>query len=313
MPYSWNALMSDPSIRRSEDIRVVVGQIPARQAWSDPDAVAANASMIQSIYEDHADEADLIVFPEVALTGYIPLKGYDQRRKRILAEAAKQAVERALPTLTVATRSRRAVLITGLMEPATMRHEFHNSVAVLDDGAIAGVYRKIHLPVEENHYFTPGDEVVVVDTRAGRIAPMICYDLLFPEVTRIAALRGVETIVMVSNWLDIAHLRRLGEVLPVARALESHAHVIFVNGVGEMEARGHRFSLYGRSRIVTATGDVIAVAGDAEDLLYATLPGAELDSASDVFPVMRDRRPSIYRPLIDGAATFAALNPQQSP
>jgi predicted amidohydrolase len=138
---------------------------------------------------------------------------------------------------------------------------------------------------------------------------MICYDLLFPEVTRMAALRGAEIVVMASNWLDIAHLRRLGEVLPVARALESHAHVVFVNGVGELEARGHRFSLYGRSRAVTATGDVIAEAGDGEEVLVATLPGVDLDAASDVFPVLRDRRPSVYLPLIATAPDLGSLQP----
>jgi predicted amidohydrolase len=120
-------------------------------------------------------------------------------------------------------------------------------------------------------------------------------------------LRGAEIIVMVSNWIDIAHLRRLGEVLPVARALECHAHVLFVNGVGDLEARGHRFKLYGGSRAVTATGEVVAEADGSEDVVVATLPGADLDSASEVFPVMRDRRPEVYQSLILPSSQFATL------
>ena len=300
--------MPEPATGPPRDLVVALAQIPARQAWADDGAVEANTKTVRSLYEMHADETDLVVFPELALTGYIPLKGYDQRRKRMLSQAAEQAARSSLPELLEATKGRRAVMVVGLMEPAAMRHEFYNSVAVLDDGRIAAVYRKIHLPVEENHYFTPGDEVVLADTRAGMIAPMICYDLLFPEVTRIAALGGVEIIVMVSNWLDIAHLRRLGEVLPVARALESHAHVLFVNGVGNLEARGHWFSLYGGSRAVTATGEVVAVADGSEGVVVANLPGADLDAASEVFPVMRDRRPEVYRPLTAPVSTFASLN-----
>jgi predicted amidohydrolase len=299
--------MPEPATSPPRDLAVTLAQIPARQAWADDGAVEANTKTVRSLYEMHADEADLVVFPELALTGYIPLKGYDQRRKRILAQAAEQAAGSSLPELLEATKDRRAVMVVGLMEPAAMRHEFYNSVAVLDDGGIAAVYRKIHLPVEENHYFTRGDEVVLAETSAGLIAPMICYDLLFPEVTRIAALRGAEIIVMVSNWLDIAHLRRLGEVLPVARALESHAHVLFVNGVGDLEARGHRFSLYGGSRAVTATGEVVAEADGSEGVVVATLPGADLDAASEVFPVMRDRHPELYQPLIAPASAFASL------
>jgi len=301
--------MPEPTSPTPRDVTVAMAQVPARQAWADEEAVEANTAMIKSIYEMHADDVDLVVFPELAITGYIPLKGYDQRRKRILADAAERAANQSLPLLREATEGRRAVLVVGMMEPAAMRHEFYNAVAVIDDGNLSGVYRKIHLPVEENHYFLPGDEVVVVETRAGVIAPMICYDLLFPEVTRIAALRGAEILVMVSNWLDIAHLRRLGEVLPVARALESHAHVVFVNGVGELEARGRLFSLYGGSRAVSATGQVIAAADEVEGVLLATLPGADLDAASEVFPVMRDRRPSVYGPLTSPASDFGSLRP----
>lgn len=289
------------------DLKVAIAQIPARQAWADPDAVAANADAIADIYSDLADQVDLVVFPELSLTGYIPLKGYDQRRKRILAEAARQAATTQLNRLIDSTKGRRAALVVGLMEPASMRDEFHNSVALAEDGQLRAVYRKIHLPVEENHYFLPGDQVVVVETRAGRIALLICYDLLFPEVSRIASLAGADVLVVVSNWLDIAHLRRLGEVLPVARALEGHMHVVFVNGVGELEARGRRWSLYGGSRLVTARGEVVAVAGENEQVLIGTLPGADLDGASDVFPVMRDRRPDVYTTLVHRSSSFALL------
>lgn len=291
----------------ARDLEVAIAQIPARQAWADPGAVAANADTIADIYSDLADRVDLVVFPELALTGYIPLKGYDQRRKRILAEAAHEAATTQLNRLVESTKGRRAALVVGLMEPASMRDEFHNSVALAEDGQLRAVYRKIHLPVEENHYFLPGDQVVVAETRAGRIALLICYDLLFPEVSRIASLEGADVLVVVSNWLDIAHLRKLGEVLPIARALEGHMHVVFVNGVGELEARGRRWSLYGGSRLVTARGEVVAVAGEDEEVLVGTLPGADLDGASDVFPVMRDRRPDVYTRLVEGASAFALL------
>jgi predicted amidohydrolase len=291
----------------SPDLEVAIAQMPARQAWTDPEAVTVNAKSIGDTYSDLADRTDLVVFPELALTGYIPLKGYDQRRKRILAAAARQAATVELHRLVELTRGHRALLVVGLMEPASMRNEFHNSLALAEDGELRAVYRKIHLPVEENHYFLPGDQVVVAETRLGRIALLICYDLLFPEVSRIASLEGTDVLVVASNWLDLAHLRRLGEILPVARALEGHTHVVFVNGVGELEARGRRWSLYGGSRLITARGEVVAVAGEEEEVVIGILPGADLDRASDVFPVMRDRRPDVYGPLVARASSFALL------
>jgi predicted amidohydrolase len=138
------------------DIEVAVVQLAVAQAWADGDAVVDNTARIRDAYRAVADDVDLVVFPELALTGYIPLKGYDQRRKRILAAAAEEATFEAMPTLMKETAGRRATLITGLMEPATMRNELFNSVALVEDGSVAAVYRKVHLPVEENHYFTPG-------------------------------------------------------------------------------------------------------------------------------------------------------------
>ncbi len=291
------------------DVVVAGAQLRAEQAWTDPGLVTVNAERISETYLRVADAVDLVVAPELALTGYIPLKGYDQRRKRILGDVARDVVSTQLPKLADATRGRRAALVLGLMEPSTMRTELHNSVGLLEDGELRAIYRKIHLPVEENHYFVPGDEVVVADVRCGRVALSICYDMLFPEAARLAALRGAEILAVASNWLDVGNLRRLGEVLPVARALEGQMHVVFVNGVGELEARGRRWRLYGRSTIVAATGEVVARAGEDEETLTATLAGRDLAAASDVFPVLRDRRPELYGPLTAPLSTFAELAP----
>ena len=303
--------MSDPEEPRTRDLVVAVVQMEARQAWADADAVSANAEAIGEAYVEASDRADLVVFPELALSGYIPLKGYDQRRKRNLASAARRAATEELPKLADHTRGRRAALVLGFMEPTTMRNEIHNAVALIENGELRAVYRKMHLPVEENHYFVPGDDVVVVDAAAGRVGLLACYDLLFPEAARIAALRGAEVLVVPSNWLDIGNLRRLGEVLPVARALEEQMHVVFVNGVGELGARGRRWRLYGRSLVVAATGEVVARAGSDEETLIATLPGSDLAAASDVFPVLRDRRPELYGALVESRSELSALGDLQ--
>jgi N-carbamoylputrescine amidase len=193
------------------------------------------------------------------------------------------------------------------MESSSMRHEMHNSVALCQDGEILAVYRKVHLPVEENHYFVPGDRDVVVDTRIGRVALSICYDLVFPESARAAALQGAEILLVCSNWLGIANLPRLGAVLPVARALEEQLHVVFVNGVGELEVRGRRWNLFGASTVVSATGAVVAAAGPDEQVLDAQLWCSDLDEAALVFPVLRDRRPDVYAPLTTPSVMFSVL------
>lgn len=284
------------------DLAVALVQIGVEQAWEDPQALERNTRKLIEWYDSVADDVDLAVFPELALTGYIPLKGYDQKRKRILYEVSLECRREAVPRLIAATRGRRASVVAGFMEPSRMRNEMFNSVALCEDGVCLAVHRKIHLPVEENHYFVPGKDVTVVDSRHGRIALLICYDMLFPESARIAALRGAELLCISSNWLAIADLERLAEIFPVARALEGQMHVVFVNGVGEAHVRGRTWSFFGKSRAVAASGRVVDVAGTGEGCLRAVLKREELARAADVFPLLRDRRPDTYADLVRPSA-----------
>ncbi|MCU1497653.1 MAG: carbon-nitrogen hydrolase family protein [Acidimicrobiales bacterium] len=293
-------------------VAVRIAQTSSAQAWSDPTALTENVAKTAAWYDEAADAVDLVVFPELNLSGYIPLKGYDQTRKRTLYEVAQRATGEELPRLAALTEGRRAAMVVGFMEASTMRNEMHNSLALLQDGQVLGIYRKMHLPVEENHYFLPGDAPLVLDTRAGRVALSICYDMVFPESARLAALAGAEVLLVCSNWLGIANLRQLGAVLPVARALEQQVHVVFVNGVGELEVRGRRWELFGTSTIVSATGRILATAGEAEERLDGLLTADDLAEAAGVFPVLRDRRPGAYGDLVALPSAFSTYRPAQA-
>lgn len=301
----------DQNAVAGKEIRIA--QISAEQCWADPSALERNTAKVVQWYEKAADEADLIVFPELTLTGYIPLKGYDQKRKLILAEVAQRVASDALPRVVAATRGKRAAMVVGFMEPSSMRNEIYNSVALIQDGAILGVYRKMHLPVEENHYFVPGDGPVVVNCRAGRVGLTICYDIVFPEAARLAALQGAELLCVPSNWLAIEDLQRLGANLPIARALEGQMHVVFVNGVGGLEVRGRTWHLYGTSTIVSAVGQVVAKGGDGEEMIAGVLPNQDLATAANVFPVLRDRRPDAYGDLTASRSNFAGVHAGKLP
>jgi predicted amidohydrolase len=93
--------------------------------------------------------------------------------------------------------------------------------------------------------------------------------------------------------------------MPIARALEQQMHVVFVNGVGDLEVRGRTWRLYGASLIVSATGQVIARGGDSEEIVEGLLPVADLAAAAGVFPVLRDRRPDAYGDLTAPLSRFA--------
>ena len=277
-------------------VRILVIQRAAASVLEDEGALARNVTEVAQAIHAARGRADLVAFPELTLTGYIPLKGYDQRRKTLLWEAACRLQAEHLETLRRATAEADVAAVLGLPEPSGPRYEMFNSAALLDAGRVVGYARKMHLPVEENHYFVPGPDPAVFDARLGRLGLMVCYDVLFPECARLLALRGAELLVIPSNWIDSGNLVRLGEVLPVARAIENQVHVVFCNGVGELRVRDSRYALHGRSRIVTAAGEAIA-AGPGPEELAGTVTAAGLQEGAAIFPVFRDRRIDLYAPL----------------
>lgn len=279
-----------------ESIRVQVIQRAAVSVFEDEGALAQNVAEVAQAIRAAKGQADLVVFPELCLTGYIPLKGYDQRRKATLWGAARRFQADHLEALLQATAEADVTAALGLPEPGGPRYEMFNSAALLEGGRLVGYARKMHLPVEENHYFVPGPSPRALECRLGRLGLMICYDILFPESARLLGLQGAEMLIVLSNWAEIGNLKRLGEVLPVARAIENQVPVIFCNGVGELRVREHRYTLYGRSRVVTPTGEVTG-AGAGPEVLDATLTAAGLLEGAAVFPVFRDRRIDLYGPL----------------
>jgi predicted amidohydrolase len=167
------------------------------------------------------------------------------------------------------------------------------ATVVAPDGSVRGTYRKIHLfsPGNEDRHYRPGESVTVIDVASDdgtwRVAPAICYDLRFPELFRLAALAGAEVVMIGASWPSprAAHRRALA----TARAIENQAYVIACNRIGRDPNADHA----GDSFVVAPSGEVIAEAGDAENVLVATLDRAELLRWRDRFPALRDLRRSM--------------------
>ncbi len=141
--------------------------------------------------------AELAVLPELASSGYC-------FRTAAEAQAAAQSVDgRFVGWLTGLSAELGCVLVSGLCEAS--RDDVFNSAVVVQAGEVLTVYRKVHLWGSEPQFFTPGRKPpTVVDTVAGRVAPMICYDHEFPEWIRVAADLGAEIITVPANWPQLA-------------------------------------------------------------------------------------------------------------
>jgi predicted amidohydrolase len=175
---------------------------------------------------------------------------------------------------------------------------YNTSVVIGADGEDLAVYRKIHMfdvdaggvSYRESEHEAPGAEVVTAPL-GGLIAGLsVCYDLRFPELFRILAVRGARLLLVPSAFTS-ATGRDHWEVLLRARAIENQAFVLAPNQVGT--APPH-FDSFGHSAIVDPWGAVLALAPDGEGFVAADLDLAEQERVRESLPSLANRRPSAY-------------------
>jgi predicted amidohydrolase len=198
---------------------------------------------------------------------------------------------------------RRLWLVAGsFIEQVDAEHRTNTSVVVSPDGEIVATYRKVHLfdvdvpgaVFRESAVFGAGDDLVVTDVDGiGPVGLSICYDLRFPELYRILALRGAGLIVV-----PAAFTARTGpphwEVLLRARAIENQLYVVAAAQVGHSS---ERLAWHGHSMIIDPWGTVLAEApGDAhEAVVVADVDAAERERVRTILPSLANRRPDAYR------------------
>jgi deaminated glutathione amidase len=176
---------------------------------------------------------------------------------------------------------------------------FNTSVLIGADGADLAVYRKIHMfdveaggvEYRESDHEQAGGEIVSASVDGLELGLSVCYDLRFPELYRILAVRGARLIAVPSAF-TAATGRDHWQVLLRARAIENQAFVIAPNQVGE--APPH-YSSYGRSAIVDPWGVVLATAPDEECFVAADLDLGTQERVREQLPSLANRRPRAYQ------------------
>ena len=233
--------------------------------------------------------ADLVIFPEMSLTGYVVL---DQVYE--LAETIPGPSTKKIEALAKQTGMH---IIFGMPELSekTQATVFNTAVFVGPKGLI-GKYRKMYLPThsvfEEKRYFRPGYEPAAFQTDLGNIGLSICYDVFFPEVYRLTRLKGAQLLVCISA--SPAVRRGYFEILTSARALENTAFLAYVNLAGVEDG----LQFWGGSRLVCPTGDVVAKAKyDEEDFVVCEVDYSDLRTAETFIPTLRDLRPELFEKL----------------
>jgi deaminated glutathione amidase len=174
----------------------------------------------------------------------------------------------------------------------------NTSVLIGPDGEDLAAYRKIHMfdvdaggvTYRESEFERPGDEAVTASVGDLTAGLAVCYDLRFPELFRILALRGARLIALPSAF-TLATGRDHWEVLLRARAIENQLFVVAPNQFGE--APPH-YSSFGRSMIVDPWGVVLATAPDEECFIAADLDFEAQDRVRESLPSLANRQPGAY-------------------
>lgn len=278
--------------------RIKVAAVQLDVAWMDPEKnIERIVEFIDQAGREHG--ADLVVFPELATSGY--LIGRDAEFMRRYRRAALTSIEPMAEAIGAATRRAGCVAVVGVMrEHPRIPSGLCNSVVVVGaDGATVGVYDKTHIPSEEKHYFFPGRSLDVFETPVATIGCLICADNSFPEAARVLALRGAE-IGCVSysryNFPDPTLYRSL----VIARAYENQLPFVAANRVGAQRWADSAMQFEGQSCIVGATGRVLAMADHADECVISA--EVDFDEMADTRlwqTRFRDRRPDLYSALTE--------------
>ncbi len=206
-----------------------------------------------------------------------------------------------------------AVLIISLFERRAPG-VYHNSAAVLDaDGALLGVYRKMHIPDDplyyEKYYFTPGDlGFQAFATRYGRIGVLVCWDQWFPEAARITAMQEVSILFYPTaiGWHP-AEKAEFGkdqvdawQTIQRAHAIANGVYVAAPNRVGHEGPADGGLDFFGNSFICDPFGRFLAKASsDCEEILIAEIDPRCQETVRRNWPFFRDRRIDCYGPLLE--------------
>ncbi|MGZ4601138.1 MAG: nitrilase-related carbon-nitrogen hydrolase [Oryzihumus sp.] len=269
-------------------MRIAVIQL----AYGDEESVEQRTERVAAMVREQAGH-DLVVLPELWSAGGFDYPAWEQR-----AQAVDGPVAQAM---AAAARDAGVMLHAGSIveRPADGQrgHEgkdLWNTSLVFDrEGDLVAAYRKIHrfgFGAGEPKLMEAGDRLALVDVPDGaggpaaRAALSTCYDLRFPELYRAQVDAGATMFVIPAAW-PMARVRHW-TLLAHARAIEDQCVVVACNTAGTHA--GHEMG--GHSQVVLPTGDVLAVAGSAEQVLSVEVDMTVVDDYRESFPVLRDRR-----------------------
>lgn len=230
--------------------------------------------------------ADLMVFPELAFSGYLFLN------REEVGEAADKIPGYITEELAKASAASGTAVAAGIAERSG--DLFYNSAVLVSPDGKIDLYRKNHLYNEEKLFFAPGDMgFPVFEVKGVKVGLLVCFDHMFPESARELALKGAQIICHPANLV----LPRYAQITSRSRSLENKLFWILADRCGVERRGGRSLSYSGCSMITGPKGEILVSAGKDDVGFF----GAEIDpdialdkKVAPLSDLFRDRRPELY-------------------
>lgn len=246
---------------------------------------------IDFIKEAARHKAHLICFPEFQMA-FSPTS---ESPKQLVDIAESVKTGRFISKLCNDCRTRRISVVSTIYEKSSKPTEcrvYDTAVLINEKGSIISSYRKLHLydalGFRESHKLLAGNTIEdPIQTTIGKIGLMICYDLRFPEMSRILAVQGAEILVAPSAWVHGVMKEEHWETMLKARAIENGLYIIAPNQLGNI------FS--GRSMVIDPFGAVELDIGSREGMEIVEIDRSRVRDVRRSLPLLKNRRTDVYR------------------
>ncbi|RLC49089.1 MAG: hypothetical protein DRH57_00780 [Candidatus Cloacimonadota bacterium] len=233
--------------------------------------------------------ADLIVLPELATSGYLFA---NKDEMKYLSASAKQS--RIADFFRNIAKRENIAIVVGILEQDKEIY-YNSSILVYPDGKIE-LYRKTHLFYKEKLLFAPGNTGFnVFNYQEVKLGLMICFDWIFPESARILALKGADVICHSAN-LVMPYCQKA----MYARAIENNVFIITANRIGSDKNRSSELYFTGASQIMSPKGEILASASiDKEEIRIVDIDPQEArnKNINEYNHLFKDRRTDLYSEL----------------
>ena len=250
---------------------------------------------LELINEAAKDKARIICFPEFQMA-YSP----PEQKPEALHKIAEKINGNFVSTLSYSAKQNKINVIATIYEIINTNKQNHKvfdtAIIINDLGKLQSVYRKVHLydalGFKESKKLVAGSIIErPTRTSVGNLGLLICYDMRFPEISRILTVNGASILVSPSAWVAGFMKQEHWEIMVKARAIENGVYVIAPNQVGNIYC--------GHSMVIDPFGSTLLDMGNREGIEIIDIDSSRIDTIRRTLPLLMNRRTDVYKNYID--------------